>query len=311
MRRLAAFSIDLDEIGEYFAIHGLGTTPAAIAHSVYDTALPRILEFATAAELPLTLFVIGRDLERSLSAALLEGFVRRGDELGNHTLDHAYDVSRWPGEKRREQITGAAERIHAATGQRPRGFRAPGYTLSHGLLRDLQELGYEYDSSVFPCPAYYAAKAAVLGMQRLRGRESASVLDSPAVLRAPLQPYRLGEPYYRRGDGLREIPIALTRWVRLPFFGTSIGLLARGPLGARKVAYFARALGDVPSVNLELHGIDFLDDHDGLETLRGLQPGLTIPWTRKAEAYLEVVRSLRGRGYSWLTVQELAREALP
>ena len=38
-----------------------------------------------------------------------------------------------------------------------------------------------YDSSVFPCPAYYTAKAAAISLLRMRGRQSRSIIDDPRV----------------------------------------------------------------------------------------------------------------------------------
>ncbi|MCA9628148.1 MAG: polysaccharide deacetylase, partial [Myxococcales bacterium] len=100
-------------------------------------------------------------------------------------------------------------------------------------------------------------------------------------------------------------------YLRMPFFGTSLALLARGPLGPRKARYFARSVAGAPIVNLELHGIDFLDTQDGLRALSRHQPGLDIPWQAKLETYLEAVQELRRRGFAWTTLHELAIEALP
>ena len=40
--RLCSVSVDLDEIHNYFAIHGLPTTARPEAHAVYDLALWRL-----------------------------------------------------------------------------------------------------------------------------------------------------------------------------------------------------------------------------------------------------------------------------
>ena len=40
--RLCAVSVDLDEIPNYFAIHGLEAEPAAASTAVYDVALDRL-----------------------------------------------------------------------------------------------------------------------------------------------------------------------------------------------------------------------------------------------------------------------------
>ena len=84
--RLCSLSIDLDEIDCYAQIHGLDA--AAGSRAVYDVALSRIRTFASDLRLPLTLFVIGRDLERPQNVEGLRGLLADGHELGNHSLDH-------------------------------------------------------------------------------------------------------------------------------------------------------------------------------------------------------------------------------
>lgn len=308
--RLAAFSVDLDEIAEYYAIHGLGEAPQSCARAVYELALPRLMEFATELDLPLTLFVIGRDLAVPGSAVALQRFVKRGDELGNHTLDHAYDVSRWSRGPRRCQIQVAATIIRDATGYQPVGFRAPGYTLSDGLVQDLADLGYRYDSSVFSCPSYYGAKALVMAAQVVSGRQSKAILGSPSVFLAPTSPYQTGERYYQRGNGIVEIPITLTRRLRLPVIGTTLGMLAGGRFKRRVTRWLTQGLSSYDVINLELHGIDFLDAADGLSALKSLQPGLAAPWRRKLEVYGDLVEDLRRRGYRWVTLREVACAAV-
>ena len=302
--RLAALSVDLDEIPNYFGIHGLplpaGDQPGLRA--VYDVALERMDAFARAYDLPLTLFAIGADLARPSAAASLWRMADRGHAIENHSLDHRYDLTRLSRSEVRSQIEGGADAIERATGRRPTGFRAPGYTIDDEVFDVLEELGFAFDSSVFPCPAYYGAKALVLGVQRLIGRSSRSVLDVPRVLTAPTRPYRPGKPYQKRGDrSLVELPIQVTKGLRLPFIGTSVAL-AR-PFGARLLA--RQVIGE-PFVNLELHGIDFLGYEDGLEALRGHQPELERPLEERMRSLGEAVRTLRDRGYAFVRLDEAA-----
>jgi hypothetical protein len=165
----------------------------------------------------------------------------------------------------------------------------------------LTELGVAYDSSVFPCPAYWGAKAVAISWIGLTGRTSRSIVDNPAVLLAPTQPYRVGTPYWKRGSGLLEIPVQVTRGPRLPFFGTSVTLV--GPSRAR---WLAKMCVGEPLVNLELHGIDVLDATDGLEALRPHQQDVRVPWARKVEALHAVVDVLRDAGYAFVTMGEAA-----
>jgi len=299
--RLAALSVDLDEIPNYFQIHGLGVPQGPAADLVYDVALERLGRFAADNELPLTLFAIGADMARTGNAERLRAMVEHGHEIGNHSLDHLYDLTRRSRDEMHRQVAAGVTVLSGATGVRPTGFRAPGYTLTDGLVRVLEEVGVTYDSSVFPCPPYYLAKAAKLGAIRLARRHSLSVLDRPSVLRAPRRPYRLGEPYFKRGQGLVELPVQVTRGLRLPFIGTTLTLA-----GATRARWLTRAVLGEPLVNLELHGIDVLDAADGLEALRGHQPDVRVPHGEKIAALAAVVETLKRGGYSFVRLDEAA-----
>jgi hypothetical protein len=126
-------------------------------------------------------------------------------------------------------------------------------------------------------------------------------VDTPKVLLAPTRPYRVGRPYWTRGEGLLEIPVQVTRGLRLPFIGTSVTLA--GPSRARLLAKMC--VGE-PLVNLELHGIDVLDAQDGLEALRPHQPDVRVAHERKVDALLAVVDELRAAGYTFVTMREAA-----
>ncbi len=78
--------------------------------------------------------------------------------------------------------------------------------------------------------------------------------------------------------------------VRFPIIGTSLHLL--GERGFDLVLPILRRAH--PSLlNLEFHGIDFLDRHDpGCEELVAHQPDLRIPWRVKAQRYGHVFERL-------------------
>ena len=304
--RLCAVSVDLDEIPNYYAIHGL-PEPASgdpARSMVYDVAIDRLVAFARAQGIPLTLFAIGSDLARSESAARLRAAHDAGFEVANHSLDHRYDLVRLGRAEIRRQIEEGAHIIARVTGAMPEGFRAPGYTVTDEVFEVLADLGVAYDSSVFPCPAYWAAKAAAIGLIAVRGRASRSIVDTPLVLTAPTRPYRVGRPYWRRGQGLLELPVQVTRGLRLPFFGTSLTLSS--PRVARSLA---RACVGEPLVNLELHGIDVLDATDAggaLEPLRPHQVDVRVASKDKLARLSEAIETLRSAGYEFVTLKAAA-----
>jgi hypothetical protein len=303
--RLAALSVDLDEVACYTAIHGLPAPAEACAHAIYDKAVPRFEQLFDALGIRATFFAIGSDLGYTGARAAIRRLHAAGHEIGNHTLSHRYDFTRLPAAEIQHEIAQGVRAIEDVIGRRPRGFRAPGYTITDAVFEQLAALGVEYDSSVFPCPGYYAAKAAAISLYRARGRRSHSIVDDPRMLRAPADPYRVGRPYYRGGAGMLELPIGVTRAssARLPFIGTSLVLA-----GAQGAARLTRLIVGRPLVNLELHGIDLADAaEDGLETLAPHQLDLRRALLDKRRALESAIWVLRGAGYEFVTLETAAQ----
>jgi peptidoglycan-N-acetylglucosamine deacetylase len=295
-----AVSVDLDEIHHYLSIHGAGEL-SVDAHVVYDVAVPRLLGWAEQRNISLTLFAVGADLTRVANRRVLLDAVARGHEIGNHSYSHAYDLTRQTPALIEADIERANSVIEAATGFTPRGFRAPGYTITDTVYAVLDRQGFAYSSSVFPCPIYYGAKACAIGAKRLLGRKSSSVLDDLRVLSAPAEPYRVGRPYWHRGVGLLELPIQTTPGLRLPYIGTSV--MGFGTLFAR---FLTSQLLELPFVNLELHGVDFLSADDGLAELAVHQFDLRIPLAKKLEALDAALDRLQRAGYCFRTLSDVA-----
>jgi hypothetical protein len=259
----SAISVDLDSLPHYCRIQGLdeAVLDERARALVGEVAVPRFLELFDTFKCHATFFAIGEDLGEPTLQKALQRSVAQGVEIASHSHAHDYALSRRGFDAIRADLTLADEAIVAAVGVKPRGFRAPGYTLSPALLEAVAALGYAYDSSAFPAAPYYAAKALVMGALQAVGRPSRAILDSPRVLGAPLQPYRLSpkEPY-RRGEGpMWELPISVTPHARVPFIGTFALTM---PWAWVRHGY--RALKKQALLNFELHAIDVLDVSDGV-----------------------------------------------
>jgi hypothetical protein len=314
--RRCAVSIDLDAIGCYYRIHGLGEAPAELAHTVLERALPRAANFFSARGLHVTWFVVGRDADaaaalsdhaaRAANAERLAALARHGDELANHSYSHPYELARLPAAIVDHEIASCDRVLRAISGAAPRGFRAPGYDVSPAILDALARHGYRYDSSIFPAPAYYAAKAAVMAALALAGRPSGAVLTDPRALAAPAVPYRpsMTAPWRRGQAPLVELPVAVTPWTRIPAIGTSL-LVAPAPIRARLLAWMQRR----DFFNLELHGIDFIDaDQDGIPgELVARQPDLRLPIADKLARLAALLDEL-ARTWTFATLAEVARD---
>jgi peptidoglycan-N-acetylglucosamine deacetylase len=292
-------SVDLDGLGCYAAIHGLpaGRLPESALAAVPVVALARLCEAFDELGLRATLFAIGGELSLPGAAQALRRAAGAGHEIGSHSHAHDYALSRRSVPEIAADLARAEEAIAGAAGSRPRGFRAPGYTLSRALLQVVGGRGYLYDSSLLPSPAYYAAKAAAIAFHRLGGRRSHSILGGVAQLLARRGPHWRG--------GIRELPVATLPFLRAPVIGTVV--LGVGDRIAGALARAATARGHL---NLELHGIDVLDASDATPDLAAVQPGLQTPASEKLRRLRVLLRALRERGDP-LTLEQAAVKLLP
>ncbi len=290
---LASISIDLDGLDLYHAIHGL-TPPTGSNNPVYEVGLRRFLDLFDELGVPSTLFVVTRYLERAEVERVLVDASEAGHELASHTHNHPYDLRALPKSQIELELDLAAGHIERICGTSPVGFRTPGYNLDETILACLDERGYRYDSSVFPCPPYYFAKALVMAGMRLRGRSSGSSMTDPRSLLAPLQPYHpMTGRWHRPGGQQRqivEVPMCVVPGLRVPVIGTSLALF-----GTRFFhAVFPLLRHFQPMLNLEFHGIDLMDEHDeGVSSeLVEKQPDLRRSWQAKRAIFKAVFETV-------------------
>lgn len=315
-RPRCSISIDLDAVACYYKIHGIGASPPELEHVVLERALPRAAALFHARGLHVTWFVVGRDADaeaalpdraqRTANAARLRELAVHGDELGNHSYSHPYELARLAPEVIDDEVANCDRVLRAITRTAVRGFRAPGYDVSPPMLDALARRAYRYDSSIFPAPGYYAAKAAVMAALAIARRPSGAVMIDPRSQAAPADPYRpaMTAPWRRGQAPLVELPIAVTPWMRIPAIGTSL-LVAPDIVRRRVIAAMAKR----DFFNFELHGIDFADaEKDGIPgELVSRQIDLRVPIADKL-ARMETILDELQRSWDIVTLAEVASD---
>lgn len=288
-------SLDLDDLACYRAIHGLEPKPQAAQSLALERWLPRFLDLFAKLEVRATIFVIGDDLERDMQAGgrgagVLARAIDEGHELANHSYAHAYDLHKWPAADIAEDL-GRCDSLLRDLGAQPQGFRAPGYTHDRTMLMQVAGLGYSYDSSSLPSPSYYLGKLGVLGVRRLLGRRSASQTDGARSFLGPAAVHYLPE------FGLWEVPISVSRTLRLPLTGTFL-LGDSPPMMTRLQAkMLRREAASTRHLHLELHAIDLADpEGDGIEAeIVKRQRELATPLERRSDRLAKLLEA-RGGG---------------
>ena len=318
--RICSVSIDIDTLICYAQIHGLVTSstgPAPLgapADSIYTHALPRFLDMFDEYGIRATLFVIGKDAEHPEHAAILRDAAERGHELANHSYNHLYGLTRLSAAGIAAEISRGTEVIEPLLpeGEKVVGFRCPGYNITPDVLKALREQNYLYDSSIFPCPPYYMAKASIIAWLALRGRPSKSIVGSPQVLLSPNRPYQPGLDPHRPvaakrpntlpppSEDLWELPMTVVPGIRLPFIGTSVLMYPRWVMSS----VTSILTKTQPFINFELHGIDIMDPHDpGTEKLLAHQPDLRVSLQEKESRFHQVFQQI-AKTHRFCTLKE-------
>jgi peptidoglycan-N-acetylglucosamine deacetylase len=277
---IASLSLDLDNQWSYMKTHG---DPAWTTYPTYlPVVVPRVLRFLEERNLTITFFIVGEDAVRPENQASLASITAAGHEVGNHSHRHEPWLHLYSDAEIDAEITCAEAAIAAATGQKPTGFRGPGFSLSRAVLATLQRRGYRYDASTFPTFLGPLARAYYFFTARLSKEERERRKALFGGIREGLRPLH---PYHWRMESgrLLEVPVTTMPIFRVPFHVSYLIYLASlSPLLAR--AYFGMALtlcrwtGVQPS--LLLHPLDFLGADDTIDALRFF-PGMNIPTERK------------------------------
>jgi hypothetical protein len=279
-----AVNIDLDDLRFYRGIHALPDAPDTPL--IFTAAVPRFLDLCGRLGLRATLFAIARDAGWPEAAAALRGAAGAGHEVGSHSLEHRYDLSRMDPVAIEADVREARRLLQDATGTEVAGFRGPGYNLSPALLAAVAAAGHRYDSSILPSPPYFLARAAVIAGLRVRGRRSTSIVGRARDFFRGREPFTWGPP----SAGLREHPITACGPGRLPLIGTFLRpwALRDAILGAADGLSF---------VNVEFHALDFLGlEEDRLDAALAVEPALRVPLAHRLASFeAALARLARGR----------------
>jgi peptidoglycan/xylan/chitin deacetylase (PgdA/CDA1 family) len=143
-RLTVALTFDHDSISDGVR---RGDPPVKMSHAEFGVRVgaPRILELLAGRGVPSTWFVPGHTLETfpDSTAAILAG----GHEVACHGWFHE-DATALARDEERAMIARCVEAVERATGERPRGWRAPYWSLGAASLGLIEAAGFVYESSL-------------------------------------------------------------------------------------------------------------------------------------------------------------------
>lgn len=148
----AALSIDVED---WFHTENL---KGAIARDAWDGCelrvernTMRMLEILADWKARATLFVLGWVAERRPS--LVRAIAAAGHEIASHGYGHELVYS-LTSDQFRADVTRSKKHLEDLTGKAVRGYRAPCFSITPWAVPILQDVGFDYDSSVVPTIAH-------------------------------------------------------------------------------------------------------------------------------------------------------------
>jgi len=291
-KAIASLSLDLDNQWSYMKIHGdegWDQYP-----SYFDIFIPHILNVLDELDLKITFFIVGKDTESEDNRKYLRMITKRGHEVGNHSYHHESWLQTYSYEKIENEIINAEKAILDATGQKPIGFRGPGFSWSKDLLRVLESRGYKYDASTLPtflgplARAYYFAKSD-LSKEEKRARKELFGKFSEGFRK--LKPYKwaLGE-----GKTILEIPVTTMPVFKSPFHLSYLIFISGFSMLLMK-AYLNFSLFmcklTKTSPSFLLHPLDLISG-DKVPQL-AFFPGMNLPTEKKIEVFKYTLNQIK------------------
>jgi peptidoglycan/xylan/chitin deacetylase (PgdA/CDA1 family) len=138
-------NLHLDSLGESY-----GWPKDYINDNTFTIGLERISKILKKYNMPITIFVIGKDLENEKNVKFLKKFIDENDvEVANHSYNHFFDLGSKNYDEIYQEINYAHDIIFKKLRVDPKGFCSPSWTFSKNVINVLTNLKYNYDTSNF------------------------------------------------------------------------------------------------------------------------------------------------------------------
>ena len=209
MQRRSIMSVDVED---YFHVEAFAGVVDRANWSAYPCRVEqnteRVLDLLDECRTTATFFILGWVAERY--PKLVRRIVERGHEPACHSYWHRLIFKLTPAEFREDTLR-AKNAIEQAAGSKIEGYRAPSFSItsrSMWALEVLAELGFRYDSSVFP------VKHDIYGFPEAPRAPFRVDTRSGAMIEFPMTTFHLGAgPNLPAGGGgyLRLLPFWYTK----------------------------------------------------------------------------------------------------
>jgi hypothetical protein len=259
----------------------------------FDILIPYVLDILDRLNLKITFFIVGQDAALDKNNDVLKLLTERGHEVGNHSFHHEPWLHMNSKDRIEQEISETEEQIIRVTGQKPIGFRGPGFSWSLDLLEVLAERDYVYDATTFPTYLVPLATAYYFRNSNLNAEEKNQRKEIRGGRKEGIRPIK---PYFWNlppSGKLLEIPVTTVPIIKTPFHLSYLIFLSQFSshimhLYLKMALALCRLTGTEPS--FVIHPTDLLGG-DQVQAM-GFFPGMDLSADRKLQIFKMVMKEL-------------------
>jgi len=252
-----------------------------------------VLGILDSLNLKITFFIVGKDAALKKNQEYLQELTNRGHEVGNHSYNHEPWIHSYSDERMKREVLDTEQIIEQVTGQKPTGFRGPGFCWNKNLLTILSENEYLFDASTFPtyigplARLYYFCTSELTNVEKSKRN---SLFGSFKEGFKPVHPYYWELENHNR---LLEIPVTTFPIAKIPFHLSYLMYLA---CYSETIMwpYLSTAIGLCRLTDIEpsflLHPLDIISG-DQVPELKFF-PGMNISGKQKRSLFKKVINKL-------------------
>lgn len=222
--------------------------------SSYQTEMSKLITYFEQKNIRATLFVVANHAKIPFVRDYLKEIVTHGHEIASHSFSHCRNFVQLDPIKMEDEIRRSKETLEDMLGIEIKGFRAPGYTITHQVWELLIKNGFTYDASLnnsfFYCAfktlyKFFSAKGHFFVVQKRDGFPVGS------------SPFEVNRLYFKRiqSRDFWEIPFDYSKVISFPFL-----IFMLNQLPDWIVRKMVRAIAESPKeiVQIQFHDYDLM-----------------------------------------------------
>ncbi len=300
-KNLASISLDLDNQWAYMKTHGDAGWESF--PSYFDIFIPNILKILDEFDLKITFFIIGQDAVLDKNKDYLSAIPEHGHEIANHSFNHDTFIQLYSKQQLENEINQAEDAIINATGKKPVGFRAPGFSWGKDLFETLLKLNYEYDASTFPTFLGPLARKFYFASSNFTPEEKEQLKNLYGSVTEGFRPIN---PYFFKVNSskIREIPVSTFPVFKTPVHLSYLLYLAKYS-EFLMFSYLKSAIVISKITNSEMSFLLHPTDILGSDLIPQLSffPGMEIKSSKKVEIFKKILTILKSN-FNLVTMNE-------